>query len=154
MRLSRCGPSKQTGTTRPVWRRSYGSVGFKQVRIKSRDSSEVRALLTGRETLVRIRVQIENEIRGVLRTFGIVFKKAAGGFTRRADEMVAGELDASTSMRGVVEALVMPRAATIERIKDLDRQVLVAARASAKVVEHDPSPGVRRSDHPAVGSRA
>ncbi|MCC4300237.1 IS110 family transposase, partial [Aurantimonas coralicida] len=40
---------------------------FKQVRIKSRDSYQIRSLLVARETLVRIRVKIENEIRGLLR---------------------------------------------------------------------------------------
>src|SRR4051794_41794829 len=63
---------------------------FKQVQIKSRDSYEIRSLLSGREVLVRIRVKIENEIRGLLRTFGILFGKTAGGFARRAQEIVAG----------------------------------------------------------------
>ena len=57
---------------------------FKQVQIKSRDSYEIRSLLSGREVLVRIRVKIENEIRGLLRTFGVLFGKTAGGFARRA----------------------------------------------------------------------
>src|SRR5690349_24918096 len=63
---------------------------FKQVRIKGRASYEVRALLTGREVLIGIRVKLENEIRGLLRTFGVIFGKAAGGFSRRAEEIVAG----------------------------------------------------------------
>src|SRR5215216_1084400 len=53
---------------------------FKQVRIKTRSSYEIRSLLAAREVLVRIRVQLENEIRGLLRTFGVLFGKAAGGF--------------------------------------------------------------------------
>src|SRR4051794_41987173 len=63
---------------------------FKQVQIKSRDSYEIRSLLSGREVLVRIRVKIENEIRGLLRTFGVLFGKTAGGVARRAQEVVAG----------------------------------------------------------------
>jgi len=43
---------------------------FKQVQIKTRSNYEVRALLTARDVLVRIRVKMENEIRGLLRTFG------------------------------------------------------------------------------------
>jgi transposase len=43
---------------------------FKQVTIKSRAGYELRSLLAAREVLVRSRVKIENEIRGLLRTFG------------------------------------------------------------------------------------
>lgn len=42
---------------------------FKQVTIKSRAGYELRSLLAAREVLVRSRVKIENEIRGLLRTF-------------------------------------------------------------------------------------
>ena len=44
---------------------------FKHVRIKSRTSYEIRSLLAAREVLVRVRVKLENEIRGLLRTFGV-----------------------------------------------------------------------------------
>ena len=97
---------------------------FKQV------SYEHGSLLAAREVLVRSRVQIENEIRGLLRTFGILFGKAAGGFARRADQIVAGELDASPMMRTVIGSLARVRAVMLDRIKELDRQVLTAARAN------------------------
>jgi transposase len=80
---------------------------FKQVQIKTRASYEVRSLLTARDALIQIRVKLENEIRGLLRTFGIVFGKAAGGFSRRADELVAGELEASPPMRERVQTLLL-----------------------------------------------
>ena len=115
---------------------------FKQVQIKGRGSYEIRALLTGREILVRIRVKIENEIRGLLRTFGVIFGKTAGGFARRADEIVTDELDASSSMRIVVETLLQARAAIIERIKSLDRQVLAAAKSNPTVRLFMTAPGV------------
>jgi transposase len=51
---------------------------FKQIRIKGRDSYEIRSLLTAREVLVRTRVKLENETRGLLRTFGVLFGRAAG----------------------------------------------------------------------------
>ena len=77
---------------------------FKQVRIKSRVSYELRSLLAAREVLVRSRVKIENEIRGLLRTFGVLIGKAAGGFANRTDQIVAGELDASPMMRTVISS--------------------------------------------------
>ena len=59
----------------------------------------------------------------MLRTFGVLFGKSVGGFSRRAHEIVAGELDASPEMRTAIATLVQARAALVERIKDLDRQV-------------------------------
>lgn len=103
---------------------------FKQVRIKSRDSYQVRSLLVAREMLVRIRVKIENEIRGLLRTFGVLFGKRVGGFTGRADEIIAGELDASPEMRLIAETLMKARASILDQIKVLDRRLMAVARAN------------------------
>ena len=58
---------------------------FKAVRIKGHDAYVTRALLTARDALVGMRVRLENEIRGLLKTFGIMFGKRAGGFLRRAE---------------------------------------------------------------------
>ncbi|TIX64482.1 MAG: IS110 family transposase, partial [Mesorhizobium sp.] len=55
----------------------------------------VRALLSARDVLVGVRGKIENEIRGLLKTFGIMFGKKLGGFARRAEEIVSGELTAA-----------------------------------------------------------
>lgn len=115
---------------------------FKQVCIKTRTSYEIRSLLAAREVLVRIRVKLENEIRGLLRTFGVLFGKAAGGFTRRADEIISGELEASPPMRLLVETLVQARASILQRIKVLDRQVMVAAKANPTARLFMSAPGV------------
>ena len=115
---------------------------FKQVQIKSRDSYEIRSLLSGREVLVRIRVKIENEIRGLLRTFGVLFGKTAGGFARRAREIVAGDLDASPTMQLVIETLMRARAAILDRIKTLERRVVAAARTNSTARLFMTAPGV------------
>jgi hypothetical protein len=65
---------------------------YKEVRIKSHGAYVIRALLTARDALVGIRVRLENEIRGLLKTFGVMFGKRVGGFMRRAEEIVAEEL--------------------------------------------------------------
>jgi transposase len=115
---------------------------FKQVRIKSRVSYELRSLLAAREVLVRSRVKIENETRGLLRTFGVLIGKAAGGFANRTAQIVADELDASPMMRTIISSLAKARAALLERIKDLDRQVLAAARVDPTVRLFMSVPGV------------
>jgi transposase len=115
---------------------------YKQVRIKSRPCYEVRSLLAAREVLVRTRVKLENEIRGLLRTFGILFGKKAGGFARRADEIVSGELSASPAMRLIVDDLMQVRATVIERIKILDRCIVRAARTNPMARLFMSAPGV------------
>jgi transposase len=115
---------------------------FKQVRIKTRTSYEIRSLLAAREVLVRVRVKLENEIRGLLRTFGVLFGKAAGGFAHRAHEIIAGELDASPPMRIVVETLMQARVAILDQVKVLDRQVLAIARTNATARLFMSAPGV------------
>ena len=102
---------------------------FKQVTIKSRCGYELRSLLAAREVLVRSRVKIENEIRGLLRTFGVLFGKSVGGFSRRVDEIINSELDASPIIRDVIVALAKARATLLDRIKDLDRRVRASAKA-------------------------
>ncbi len=115
---------------------------YKQVRIKSRGSTLIRALLSAREVLVQIRVKLENEIRGLLRTFGVLFGKRVGGFTRRADEIIAGELHLSPELKRVVEALMQARAAVLERIKALDRRVRAIAKADPTCRLFMTAPGV------------
>jgi transposase len=115
---------------------------FKQVRIKTRASYQIRSLLSAREVLVRIRVKLENQIRGLLRTFGVLFGKAVGGFTRRAMEIVSGELEAAPEMRLIVDTLLQARTAILERIKVLDQRVMAAAKHHSTARLFMTAPGV------------
>ncbi|SDL73598.1 IS110 family transposase [Paracoccus chinensis] len=115
---------------------------FKQVRIKTRSNYQIRSLLTSRETLVRIRVKIENELRGLLRTFGVLFGKRVGSFTRCAGEIISGELDAAPEMRLVAEVLMKARASILDQIKVLDRRLSAIARETPVVRLFMTAPGV------------
>lgn len=114
----------------------------KSVHVKSGPSHEARALLAARSQLVQIRCDLENEIRGVSRTFGIMFGKRVGGFARRADEIVAGELDASPTIRTVVDALMKARADVAAQLAALDAKVRSMARATPIVRHLMTVPGV------------
>lgn len=115
---------------------------FKEVRIKSHDAYVVRALLSARDVLVGIRGKIENEIRGLLKTFGVMFGKKVGGFARRAEEIVSGELTAAPEIRTIVEAMIEARRSIIERIKVLDARVRAVARQNAMARLFMTAPGV------------
>lgn len=114
----------------------------KSVHVKSATSHEARALLATRSQFVQIRCDLENQIRGVLRTFGIVFGKRVGGFAKRAEEIVSGELDASPTFRTVVEALMKARADILAQIRALDAKVRSTARGNATVRHLMTVPGV------------
>jgi hypothetical protein len=77
-----------------------------------------------------------------LRIFGVLFGKAGGSFALRAGEIVAGELDASTPMRVIVETLMQARIAILDRIKVLDRQVLMIAKKNPAARLFMTAPGV------------
>lgn len=115
---------------------------FKAVRIKSHGAYVVRALLTARDALVAIRVRLENEVRGLLKTFGVLFGRRVGGFMRRAEEIIAGEFAVTPELRPIFEALVAARCAILQRIRALDAEVRAAARRSRTVRLFMSAPGV------------
>jgi transposase len=115
---------------------------YKEVRIKSHEAYLVRTLLTARHTLVGIRGRIENEIRGLLKTFGVMFGKKVGGFAHRADEIVAEELSVSPELKTVIETLVDARRAILDRIKVLDRRIHALAKESRTARLFMTAPGI------------
>lgn len=115
---------------------------FKEVRIKSHGAYVVRALLSSRDLLVGIRGKIENEIRGLLKTFGVMFGKTVGGFARRAEEIVSGELAAAPEIKAIVETMMEARRSIIERIKVLDARVRAAAKQNVMARLFMTAPGV------------
>src|SRR5215203_3253250 len=89
-------PSRHISRNRRLWKDPEATLASARAFLYA---ASVRSLLAAREVLVRVRVKLENEIRGLLRTFGVLFGKAAGGFAHRAHEIIGGELDASPPMQ-------------------------------------------------------
>jgi transposase len=115
---------------------------FKAARIKSHDAYVNRAMLTARETLVGMRVRLENEIRGLLKTFGVMFGKRVGGFKRRAEEIIEGELAAAPELVPIFEALMQARRDILARIAALDSRIRAVAKHHATVRLLMTAPGV------------
>jgi transposase len=115
---------------------------YKEVRIKSHGAYVVRALLAARQALVVIRGRLENEIRGLLKTFGVMFGKKVGGFTQRADEIIAQELSVCPELKIVIETLSAARRAILERIKVLDGRINALAKRSPTARLFMTAPGV------------
>src|SRR5262249_41819111 len=61
----------------------------KEVRVKDLDSHSVRALLASRALLVKIKRDLENQIRGLLKNLGLVIGRAKFNvFAVRAEELI------------------------------------------------------------------
>lgn len=115
------------------------------MQIKNHAAYVHRALLTAREALVGMRVRLENEIRGFLKTFGIMFGKRVGGFKRRADEILARELAVAPELLPIFEVLVRARRDILARIAALDSRIRAIAKRHATVRLLMTAPGVGRS---------
>jgi transposase len=98
---------------------------YKEVRVKDLDSHAIKALLVSRALLVKIKRDIENQIRGLLKNLGLVIGRAKMNvFSVRAAEL--------TGNRPVLAAAVVPllraREAVERQIADLDRGACGLAR--------------------------
>ena len=98
---------------------------YKAVHVKTPASQRRRALLTSRKLLQRKVQDLENELRGILKTFGLkVGVVGKSRFEARVRELVAGD--------AVLEAIVIPvlaaRAALQAQYDALHRMVLDLAR--------------------------
>ena len=106
---------------------------FKAVEIKSHDAYVNRAMLTARDALVGMRVRLENEIRGLLKTYGVMFGKRVGGFKRRAEDIIVRELAVAPELIPIFEALMQARRDILARIAALDSRIRAVAKRDATV---------------------
>lgn len=93
---------------------------FRQVHVKTAYGHVVHAEPATRTLLARMRCDLENQIRGVLQTYGLIVGKAPRRLVKRADEIVAEELVAKPELAGQVESLLAMRASVAERIAAID----------------------------------
>jgi transposase len=65
---------------------------YKEVQVKSVSCHEIRAVLNSRAQLVKIKRDLENQIRGLLKNLGLIIGKAGGTvFARRVEELLGGQ---------------------------------------------------------------
>jgi len=101
-------------------------VGFyKAVRVKSFDNMLTRTLVGARNQLISISTQLSNQIRGVMKTFGILVPKGAG---RVFDGNVRELLDGRERLAHIILPLLEAWHDIRKRAAELDRQLLAAAR--------------------------
>jgi transposase len=113
---------------------------YREVGVKSLDSHMVRSMLGARAQLVGMRVEVTNQIRGILKTFGIVLSRRTGEpFERLVDEACG---DSNTMLNHTVRSLLHVYSCLKEQIRQLDRQLMGRARTSAVCRQLMNIPGV------------
>jgi transposase len=98
---------------------------YKEVQVKSLPCHEIRAVLNSRAQLVKIKRDLENQIRGLLKNLGLIIGKGGGNvFHRRVEEL----LGRNGLLREAVRPLLEVREKVTREIAALHRKVLALAR--------------------------
>ncbi len=121
--------------------------------VKSYAAHEVRAMLKARYSLVAQRRTLQNTIRGLLETFGLVQAKGAGG---RFAVLVEDALESRPSLRASIEPLLRVWQATREAAAAMHRQLRAMARADVDCCRLMTMPlqGLLAASLPGIGSMA
>jgi transposase len=113
---------------------------YSVVHIKSGVSQELRMLLTNRKTLLVKQIDLENEIRGTLRVFGL---KLAGRITQASFEQRALDLVADNPrLETMLRPMLVARAALRQQCAILHKMVLDAVRSDPTCRQLMTVPGV------------
>ncbi|QEL21413.1 IS110 family transposase [Bosea sp. F3-2] len=100
---------------------------FREVRVKGYDSMLMRTLVAARTKLVRISTELSNQIRGLMKTFGLLVPSSKGGkFEEHVRRLLAGKEELARVILPILEAWRGLRL----RAAELGRQLLSAARQS------------------------
>lgn len=115
-------------------------VGFyREVRVKSFDSMLVRTLVAARNQLLKATTQLSNQIRGLMKTFGLVVPKGAGRvFESHVQSLLASNAGLELIILPVLEAWRGMRA----RAAELSKQLVASSRASEQCQLLSSIPGV------------
>jgi transposase len=112
---------------------------YKEVCVKDLDSHAVKALLASRALLVKIKRDLENQVRGLLKNLGLVIGPAKMNvFALRAAELIEDR----PALAVAVAPLLSARMAIEQQIADLDRKVMKLARNNAQARQFMTAPGI------------
>lgn len=112
---------------------------YKEVRVKSYDNMLVRTLVTARTQLLKMQLQLSNQIRGMMKTFGLVVPKGAG-------RVFDGHVCELASSHSGLESIILPLLAIWRELRGkvagLSKQLVENARQSEQCRLLTSIPGV------------
>jgi len=101
---------------------------YREVRVKGRGAMLTKALLGARSHLLSISLSLENQIRGLLKTFGRIVPKGAGGlFEKNVRALITDDAE----IAAVIMPLVQARQMTRSKCAALDSRLIAAVRGNA-----------------------
>jgi transposase len=104
-------------------------VGFyREIRVKAFDSMLTRTLVGARTQLIKISTKLSNQIRGLMKIFGLVVPKGAG---RVFEAHVRRLLAENAGLARIILPLLETWCSIRGRIAQLDRQLISTVRQSA-----------------------
>jgi transposase len=101
---------------------------YRAVEVKSLESHALRVVLRVRTQLIAMRTTLSNQIRGLLKTFGVVLAPGRG---QRFQQLVEARLPHVSPIRLVITSLLTLWQQVGEELKQFDREIDRQARASA-----------------------
>lgn len=101
---------------------------YREARVKSYAAHAVRHLVGARAQLMGVAIDLSNQIRSTLKTFGLMAGKGAGrAFENRVTELI----EARPTIAAIVEPLLAAWRAVRGQIAVLDRRLITLARGDA-----------------------
>ena len=93
---------------------------YREVKVKSEESQRIRAMLVARSRLVAIRRDIENQVRSMIKEYGLVFRRAIGLQFRNQVIELLGE---SHHLRTIIDPLLSIHDQVCQQQAKLDDEV-------------------------------
>ena len=103
---------------------------YREVKVKSAESQQVRSLLVTRSRLIQIRRDLENQIRAILKEHGLLCEHSIGSmFRRKVVELV----DAGHALRDIIEPLLSIHERICREQEKLDKRIAGLARTDETI---------------------
>ena len=100
---------------------------FREVRVKGFDSMLARTLVAARNRLVQITTELSNQIRGLMKTFGLLVPAGKGS---KFEEHVRGLLEDQAELARIILPVLEAWRGLRRQAAELSRQLIVSARQS------------------------
>ena len=113
---------------------------YREVHVKSLESQRLKTLLAARKALLRLRIDLENEVRGLLKVYGV--KLPAQIYHARFDDMARQALAADPALAEALNPLLDARGHLYRAFLDIDRRVKGIAHADPVAQLLMSAPGV------------
>jgi transposase len=117
---------------------------YREVIVKSEESQRIRAMLVARSRLVGIRRDIENQVRSMIKEYGLLLRRAIGRQFRQHVTELLGE---GHQLRAVVAPLLLIHEQVCEQQSKFDEEVRRLAKSDETTRRLMTVPGVSAASH-------